>query len=161
MRVICLLIAVLLPLPLMADPLECMAEGTVKQIAKRLRQGSLLYRDCYYCQQPEYEVIVVEKTEVRPCHLLESEAESALYITGTITRRFRMEKCGEPKNVEKTQAKISGELVVLNYSWLYDAKTHEATNIVDMFGGDSYLLCKRFKDRAQSAKTSSTKKSGS
>jgi hypothetical protein len=52
-------------------------------------------------------------------------------------------------------------LVVLNYSWLYDAKTHEATNIADMFGDNSYHLCKRFNDRSQSVKTSPTKKSGS
>jgi hypothetical protein len=161
MRFIALLLTVLLPLPLMADPLECLAEGTVEQIAGRLRPGSVLYRDCYYCQQPAYEVIVIEKTELRPCHLHDSATERALYVTGTIQRRFQMEKCGEPKNVEKTQAKISGELVVLNYSWLYDAKTHEATNIADMFGDNSYHLCKRFNDRSQSAKTSPTKKSGS
>lgn len=160
MRFFALLIAVVLPLPLLADTLECLAEGTVEQIAEHLPTGSLLYRDCYHCQQPAYEVIVVEKTELRPCHLHDSEAERALYISGTIRRRFQMEKCGELKNAEKAQAKISGELVVLNYSWLHDAKTGEATNIADTFGENSHHLCKRFTDRPARDKKKRPKKSG-
>lgn len=160
MRLFPLLIALLAPLPLLADTLECLAEGTVEQIAEHLPKGSLLYRDCYHCQQPAYEVIVVEKTELRPCHLHDSETDRALYVTGTIRRRFQMEKCGEPKSAEKTQTKISGELVVLNYSWLYDAKTGEATNIADTFGENSHHLCKRFTDRPAKGKEKRPKKSG-
>ncbi|MFZ5630776.1 MAG: hypothetical protein ACOY5B_16705 [Spirochaetota bacterium] len=160
MRFFLLLIALLAPLPLLADTLECLAEGTVEQIAEHLPKGSLLYRDCYHCRQPAYEVIVVEKTELRPCHMHDSETERALYVTGKIQRRFQMEKCGELRNPEPAQGDLLGELVVLNYSWIYDAKTGEATNIADMFGENSHHLCKRFTDRPARDKKKRPKKSG-
>lgn len=160
MRFFALLVTVLLPLPLLADSLECLAEGTVEQIAEHLPPGTVIYRDCYHCQQPAYEVIRIDKTELRPCHLRDSQDDRALYISGTVQRRFQMEKCGEPKNEEQVQLKLSGEMLVLNYAWLYEKKTGEATNIADMFGENSHHLCKRFTDRPLKPKTKTGKKSG-
>ena len=160
MRYLAALVIILLPLPLLADPLECLPEGTVEQIAEQLPPGSILYRDCYFCQSPAYEVIKIEKTELRPCHLHDLPAERALYVTGTVERRFKMEKCGEPKEEEQVQRKLSGELVVLNYAWLYDKKTGEATNIADRFGETSHHRCQRFIDRTRESKTRPAKKFG-
>ncbi len=152
MRTIVFLSATLLSLPLMADPLECMIEGTAEQIAEHLPPGSVVYRDCYHCQQPAFEVIKIDKTALRPCHLSDSGSERALYISGTVERRFQMEKCGEITKEEKVQLKLTDELLILNYAWLYDQANGQATNIADSFGENSHHRCKRFSDRAQKGK---------
>lgn len=160
MRLFAFLTACLLPLSVFADPLECLDKGTVEQIAENMPHGSVVYRDCYHCQSPAYEVIEIEKTKLRPCHMHGSPSDRALYVSGKIKRRFQMEKCGEPTNEEQVQAELRDELLVLNYAWLYEPKTREATNIADMFGENSHHLCKRFVDRDQKLKTRRAKKAG-
>ncbi|GAB4442440.1 MAG: hypothetical protein OHK0011_24850 [Turneriella sp.] len=160
MRFLAVLFSVALPLPLLADPLECLDEGSIEKIAENIPAGSIVYRDCYHCRQPAYEVIEVTKTELRPCHMHGSAGERALYITGKVKRRFKMEKCGQIDEDEQVQEKIADELLVLNYAWLYNAKTGEATNIADMFGENSHHLCRQFTDRKHRVKAERAKKSG-
>lgn len=141
-----------LSLPIMADPQECLVEGAVEQIAEHMPENSIIYRECYHCQTPAYEMIRVTKTEIRPCHVRGLADERALYITGEVLLRFQMPKCGAIEGEEKSKYKLESELLVLNYAWLRDAKKYKAENIADTFGENSHHLCKVFSDKALARK---------
>ncbi len=131
----------------MADPQECLAEGAVEQIAEHIPEGTIIYRECYHCQKPAYEMIRVAKTEIRPCHMRGLGDERALYVSGEVLLRFQMPKCGVFEGEEKSETKLMGELLVLNYAWLRNAKKASAENIADTFGENSHHLCKKFSDK--------------
>lgn len=139
-------------LPIMADPQECLVEGAVEQIAEHMPENSIIYRECYHCQKPAYEMIRVTKTEIRPCHMSGLADDRALYITGEVLLRFQMPKCGAIESQEKSKYKLKDELLVLNYAWLRDAKKSKAENIADTFGENSHHLCKIFSDKTLSQK---------
>lgn len=133
--------------PLIADSQECLVQGAVEQIAEYIPENSIIYRECYHCQKPAYEVIRVKNTEVRPCHMVGQADERALYITGEVLLRFQMPKCGAIESEEKSNGKLENELLVLNYAWLRDAKSYKAENIADTFGENSHHSCKTFSDK--------------
>ncbi len=144
--------------PLMADPLECFTEGNVEQIAEHMPKDTIIYRECYHCEERAYEQIRVDATELRPCHLRGSEDERALYITGEVLKRFQMPKCGEIEEVKKSGTALKQELLVLNYAWLRDTKKKRADNIADSFAENSHHLCKSFSDKALVSKKAAKKK---
>lgn len=146
-RTLAFALLILVP-PLMADPQECLVEGAVEQIAEHMPENTIIYRECYHCQKPAYEMIRVTKSEIRPCHMRGLADERALYITGEVLLRFQMPKCGSIESEEKSQYKLESELLVLNYAWLRNAKKHKAENIADTFGENSHHLCKVFSDKA-------------
>lgn len=127
-----------------ADPQECLPEQTMEKLADSLSPGSIIYRDCYYCEKPSYEEIKVAKVQLKTCHLQDSAGEKALYFDGVILRRFSMEKCGKPQKFEKFGVELGDELLVVNYAWLLDIARGEATNIADLFGSKSHHACPRF-----------------
>ncbi len=134
--------------PLMADPLECLIDGPIEQIAEHMPKGTIIYRECYHCDKPAYEQIRVDSTEIRPCHLSGSDGERALYITGEVLQRFQMPKCNQIESVQKSGKPLKEELLVLNYAWLRDAKKKQAENIADSFAEKSHHLCKTFSDKS-------------
>jgi hypothetical protein len=146
-RFLAFALLILVP-PLMADPQECLVEGAVEQIAEHMPENTIIYRECYHCQKPAYEMIRVTKTEIRPCHLRDLADERAVYITGEVLLRFQMPKCGAIESQAESKYKLNNELLVLNYAWLRDAKKYKAENIADTFGENSHHLCKVFSDKA-------------
>lgn len=105
-----LALSVLLASTVLADPQECLSEAAMQKLAESLSPGSIIYRDCYYCEKPSYQEIKIAKVELKACHMHESVGEKALYFDGAILRRFSMEKCGKPQNFEKFGSKVAEEV---------------------------------------------------
>ncbi|HRP68954.1 MAG TPA: hypothetical protein PLY93_05425 [Turneriella sp.] len=127
-----------------ADPVECMDEATINQIQPKIKNGAILYRDCYFCSEPAFEKIQIIKSEIRKCHLAGSENERAIYTSGVVVERFQMPTCNKMEEKKLTFKYITDELLVLNYSYINDGGNNLFKNIVDLLGGKSFHSCTSF-----------------